>query len=117
MIDLVEDIQPFKKVYVLNTNLWRANKIDFAVYSVTKLEHIGVNKWFVHLKSNAIKSNFPKTLYAKGLMLRFGGRSDYRCYSDFKSMQKDFCYLLKKEPEKNKNLTKKMMDLFPQYFV
>ena len=117
MIDLVEDIGSMKKVYVLDTGLWNKTTMDFNVYSVTKLDRLGMNKWYVELKKNAVKTHFPKTLNSKGLMLRFKGYSDYRCYSDVESMRKDYCYIIKNNPEENKSLTKKMTNLYPQYFV
>ena len=117
MLDLVEDIGSLKKVYVLDTGLWNKNRMVFNVYSVTKLDRLGVNKWYVELKNNAIKTTFPKALNSRGLMLRFKGYSDYRCYGDVESMRKDYCYIIKTNPDKNKSLTKKMSDLYPQYFV
>ena len=117
MIDLVEDIKELKKLYVLDTGLWNKTNMDFNVYSVTKLDRLGVNKWYVELRNNAIKTSFPKTLNSKGLMLRFKGHSDYRCYADAESMRKDYCYIIKNNPDKNRSLTKKMTNLYPQYFV
>lgn len=117
MLDLIEDIGSLKKVYVLDTGLWNKTNMEFNVYSVTKIDRLGVNKWYVELKNNALKSSFPKTLNSKGLMLRFKGHSDYLCYEDFDTMKRDYCFIIKTNPDKNKKLTKKMMNLYPELFV
>jgi hypothetical protein len=117
MIDLIENIGALKKVYVLDTGLWNKNRMEFNVYSVTKLDRLGVNKWYVELKNNAIKTTFPKALNSKGFMLRFKGYPDYLCYADAETMIKDYCFIIRTNPDKNKTLTKKMTTLYPQYFV
>lgn len=117
MIDLIEDICDLKKIYVLDTDLWNKTSMEFNVYSVTTLDRLGINKWYTELRKNTIKTHFPKTLNSKGLMLRFKGYSDYRCYADAESMRKDYCHIIKQNPDKNRLLTDKMISLYPQYFV
>ena len=120
MIDIVEDLANFSKVYVLDTNIWKKDKMDYAVYSVTKVERKpGINKFFAQLKTNAYKTIFPKRLQTQGFTISFGGGkySSYKCYDNIKDMRRDYCRILKHDPDKNPTLFKKLMALHPENFV
>jgi len=116
MIDTIEELSAAKKIYVLDTNVWRKEKIDYAIYTVSRFERKGVNRYFIELKTNAFKSKFPKRLRAQGFTISFGKYS-YQCYDNLDEAIRDYCRILKKDPSKNEELFKKLLELYPQNYV
>lgn len=115
MIELIEDLKDFNQVYVLNTSVWRKEKIEYAVYSVAQLKNIGVNVWFAKLSTNAYKSNFPKKINVKGLGLQ--AKRSLEVFGTKDEMVRHYCHILRDDPEKNFELFEKMLLLHPQNFI
>ena len=115
MIELIEDLKDFKQVYILNTNVWRKEKIEYAMYSVLVLKNIGVNVWFAKLATSAFKSNFPKKINVKGLGLQ--AKRQLEVFGTKAEMVRYYCHILRDAPDKNQELFEKMLKLHPQNFI
>lgn len=117
MIDLVEDLQNHKKVYVLYDSI-TTDELLFAVYSVVKVERRGSMKYYAQLKTSSRHKLFNNTINVVGLALEFKHITDpYKVFSNLNDLRKHYCKQLKKNPEKNPKLTKKLSKQFPDLFI
>jgi hypothetical protein len=117
MIDLVEDLANYKKVYILYDSITTSD-ITFAVYSVTKVERRGTMKYYAQLKTSSQHKWFKKTLNVVGLSIEFPHTANpYKLFDNLDDLRKHYCKQLKKEPEKNPKLLKKLTKQFPEYFI
>lgn len=116
MIDLVEDLAKYKKVYVLYDSIIH-NEMLFSVYNVTKIEKRGSMKYYAQLKTNSLHKFFKNELNIVGFSLSYRNDINYKFFDNIKDLRKYFCLRLKKEPEKNKSLLKKLSTLYPENFI
>ena len=116
MIDLIEDLSGMKQVYILDTDTYRKTKMEYAVYTVKKLEHIGINKYKVELSTNAFKSSFPKKLYALGFTINFYN-SKYMACETMEDAIKEFCYIVRDKMTTNDKLFVSLLKKYPHNFI
>lgn len=117
MIDLVEELANHKKVYVLYDSI-TTDDLLFAVYNVTKVERRGTMKHFAQMKTSSQHKWFKKTLNVVGMSLEFKHTANpYKVFDNLDDLRKHYCKQLKKNPEKNPKLVKKLTNQFPEYFV
>lgn len=115
MIDTIEEMQQYKKIYVFNKDSYTYdNAINYVQYSVAKIEYRSFNKWFVQLKHSARKSKFPKTYNITGSALM---DRRYEFHSSVEDVIRSYCRLLKYKPEKNAALFEKLKEMYPQHFI
>ena len=117
MIDLVEDLANYQNVYVLYDSI-SSGELSYAVYRVKKVERRGAMKYYAQLQTNSRHKSFKKTLNIVGLSIEF----KYSCepckiFADLNELKKYFCERLKKNPETNPKLIKKLTKMYPEYFV
>lgn len=117
MIDLVEDLENYKKVYVLYDSI-TTDDILYAVYNVAKVERRGTMKYFAQMKTNSTHKWFKNTLNTVGMSLEFKhSPNPYKVFSNVDDLRKYFCKQLKQKPEKNPKLVKKLTKLYPESFI
>ncbi len=115
MIELIEDLKDYKQVFVLDTGVWRKQKLDYNVYTVNTLQNRGTNVWFASLSNNAYKTNFPKKINVKGLGLQ--AQRYLEVFGTKAAMVRHYCHILRDKPEANQELFEKMLKLHPQNFI
>lgn len=116
MIDTIEELQTVNKIYVLDTTVYRAKGLNYAVYKVVKTEQRGIGKWFVQLKTSARNKSFHSTI---NVVVRYSLTLPNKqlAFSNFEEMEKEFCKIVKKSSDKNPALAKKLAAKYPQYFI
>ncbi len=117
MIDTVDELKIGQKVYIGDFSMFNNDKIHFAVYSLKKIERKGVGKSFVEFTTNAKNDRFRKTVRCVTQYSIVFPNSDWKPYDNLKELQQDYCRMVKRNPEKNPKLTKKLTAQFPQYFI
>jgi len=117
MIDLVEDLANYKKIYVLYDSI-TTDDLLYAVYNVTKVERRSTMKYYAQMKTNSTHKYFKKTLNVVGMSLEFKHTPNpYVVFDNLNDLKKHYCKELKKNPEKNPKLVKKFIKQFPDYFI
>jgi len=117
MIDIVEDLQNHKKVYVLYDSI-TTDDLLFAQYTVSKVERRGSMKYYAQLKTSSQHKYFKKTLNVVGMSLEFNHTANpYKVFDNIHDMRKYYCKQLKQNPEKNPKLVKKLTKLYPEHFI
>ncbi len=117
MIDTVEELSKKKSVYILYDSIANLDNILWAIYTISKYERRGVGKFWTQMKTSSNHKYFKKTLNVVGTAINFSNANPYKVFDDKADMIKYYCKSLKKNPDKNKKLTTKMMILYPQYFI
>ena len=117
MIDLVEELENHKKVYVLYDSITTEDLL-FAVYDVITVERRGTMRYYAQLKTSSQHKYFKKTLNVVGMRLEFSHTANpYKVFDNLNDLRKYYCKQLKKNPEKNQKLVKKLVKKFPDYFI
>lgn len=117
MIDLVEELQNYKKVYVLYDSL-TTEEILIAQYDVVTVEKRSTMKYFAKLRTNSRHKYFKKELNTVSFRLEFPHQANpYDVYESRDAATKAFCKHLKEQPEKNPKLLNKLKEQYPHYFI
>jgi len=116
MIDTIEELQTVNKIYVLDTTVYRAKSLNYAVYKVVKTEQRGIGKWFVQLKTSARNKSFYNTI---NVVVRYSLTLPNKqlAFSNLGELEKEYCKIVKKSPDKNPELTKKLAVKYPEHFI
>ena len=116
MIDTVEELKLKQKIYIVDFSMYMNTKINYAVYTVEKIERRGVGKWFVRFSTNAKNDNFKKTINATfSYSLSFN--NNFKVYETFKEAKQDYCKMVRKDEDKNPKLFKILSKQYPEYFL
>lgn len=113
MILSIEELSKIKKIYVSYESI-SLGAFTYAVYNVNKYEYRGVNKHYVKLKTLSQNKLFQKEINLVGMNLSM---NPYQFSDNIDDLKKSFCKKLKKTPEKNPKLLKKLTEDYPHYFI
>ena len=116
MLDLVEDLKRYKNVWILNSDITRED-MELIQYHITAFEYRGINKFYAQLKTNSQNKQFKKIINLVGFRLEFSNKPNYKVFESKYDAIRYFCKQLKLNPEKNKNLLKKLKKNHIQYFI
>jgi len=117
MLYLVEDLIRSKNYYILDSNIFMKQQMDYAVYKVFKIEKRGINRSFAQLKTNARNTLFPKTLNVVGSSIEFKGHSKLKIFETFDEMASEYCKMVRRDKDTNSDLFKKLLNQYPEYFI
>jgi len=116
MLDLVEELKEGKIVYILLDSF---KDLLYGKYKVINSEYQSVKNQSATLSLVDVKKKrryFRKTYMFSGFRIEFDTEHTYFIYDNFDDLIRDFCKKMKKNPNKNIKLAKKLQNRYPNYF-